>query len=155
MAVTISVYNKFRATITGGETAQSANSPVDYLSDGVNLALVTNTYTPSLTADDYWNDVVANELATASGYTANGVATGSKTVAESSGTATYDAADPSWTFTANVAFRYGVFYDRTPATDATRPLMFLVDFVGSGSNLSVPASVFTVTLNASGLFTIT
>lgn len=58
-----------------------------------------------------------------------------------------DAADVSWsgaTFTA----RYAVIYDSTPATDATRPLIGLIDF---GADVSPVAAAFTLTWAADGI----
>jgi hypothetical protein len=42
------------------------------------------------------------------------------------GIVTFDAADPSWA-NATISARYAVIYDRTPASDATRPLIALLD----------------------------
>lgn len=59
----------------------------------------------------------------------------------------FDAADVSWT-TATLTARYGVIYNRTPGTDATRPLFALIDF---DSNTSSTASTFQVTFPTQGL----
>lgn len=60
----------------------------------------------------------------------------------------FDAADASWT-TATLTARYAVVYDSTPATDATRPLIGLLDF---GSDISSTASTYTVAWDTRGLF---
>lgn len=185
---------------------------VDWLSDDIRVALVTNAYTPDLAAHDFWNDVVANE-ASGTGYTANGLALASKAgptitaanswgvvaaistayvvgdivrpsagngylyrcvVAGTSGgsaptwptvigtTVTdggvtwlcvgrsvlaLDCADPSWA-TITITARYGVVYNRTPATDATRPLLGLIDF---GADKSPSAGTLTITVHSAGL----
>lgn len=62
-----------------------------------------------------------------------------------------DAADPSWT-SSTITARYAVIYDRTPASDATRPLIALIDF---GSNQSTTNGTFTVQLDALGFGIIT
>lgn len=49
----------------------------------------------------------------------------------------------AWTFSGSASPRYGVIYDRTPASDATRPLMFLVDF---DATQSITNATFTVNL---------
>lgn len=61
----------------------------------------------------------------------------------------YDAADPSWNPVTLTNVRYAVVYDRTPSTDATRPLICLMDF-DSGQNPS--AGPLTITIPATGLF---
>lgn len=62
----------------------------------------------------------------------------------------FDAADASWS-SATLTARYAVVYDSTPATDATRPLIGLLDF---GSNVSSTASTFTIPWDSRGLFAI-
>lgn len=59
----------------------------------------------------------------------------------------FDAADISWS-TATVTARYGVIYDRTPGSDATRPLFALIDF---DSNVSSTAATFSVQFPAQGI----
>lgn len=54
------------------------------------------------------------------------------------------AASPSWT-TSTITARYCVIYDSTPATDATRPLIAIIDF---GADVSSTAATFTVTIDA-------
>lgn len=195
-----------------GSTAGGGAPNIDYLSDTINLALVTSAYTPNLTTDDFWNDVVANEV-TGTGYTANGATLGTKTLtitaanswsvqwaaatayttgrivrpttgngflyrstgAGSSHATTeptwpttigatvvdngvtwtcvgrtiiqWDGADVSWA-SSTVTARYAVLYDRTPATDATRPLIGLFDF---GSNQTTNNGTFAVTFDALGV----
>ncbi len=63
----------------------------------------------------------------------------------------FDAADPSWT-SSTITARYAVIYDRTPASDATRPLLFLIDF---GANQSTTNGTFAVTFDALGFGVIT
>lgn len=58
----------------------------------------------------------------------------------------WDAADPSWAASTLTA-RYAVIYDRTPASDATRPLMGVIDF---GSNQSTSNGTFAITFDALG-----
>lgn len=64
-----------------------------------------------------------------------------------SGVTVLDSADPSWA-SASFTARYLVFYDSTPATDATRPLISLVDFV---TDQTVAAGTFTGVLAATGV----
>lgn len=184
------------------ENALKGGAP-HIVSNDIRAALVAGTYTPADT-HDFWNDVVANELATGGGYTANGLALASKGwayVAANSWSVTWSASasikagtiirpttgngriyraqntgtgsgteptwptvygdevadggvtwtcigrgalaytftDPAWPgFTGD--FRYVVFYDRTPASDATRPVIGYVDMGAqslSGANLTI------------------
>jgi hypothetical protein len=192
-------------------STSSGNAPnIDYLTDDIRFALVTSSYSPSLATDDFWNDVVANEVS-GTGYTAGGIAVASRTLtitaanswanawtastaytaryivrpttgngnlymAQAAGTSAaseptwpttlgdevadsgvtwtnvgtsigvFDFADPSWP-SSTITARYGVLYNRTPATDATRPLIGLSDF---GSNIASTGGTFTVTINAQG-----
>lgn len=185
-------YRRALGMAFGSDSAGNAPN-IDLLSDDLRMALVTGSYTPNADADDFWDDVSANE-ASGTGYTANGQALAGKTFAytaanswgtswsastayggnnahyvrpttgngfiyratgagTSAGTEptwpttigatvvdggvtwtcigrgawVFDFTDPAWTgLTLN--FRYGVVYNRTPATDATRPLLFHEDF---------------------------
>lgn len=58
-----------------------------------------------------------------------------------------DSADPSWPSSSLIA-RYMAVVDATPATDATRPLLTLVDF---GSDQQSTSGTFTVQLAATGI----
>ena len=60
----------------------------------------------------------------------------------------FDTADASWT-SSTLTARYALVYDATPASDATRPLIGLLDF---GADVSSTASTFTVVWDAKGLF---
>lgn len=60
----------------------------------------------------------------------------------------FDAADPSWSGTTLSSVRYAVYYDRTPGSDAARPLIAYEDF---GSNQQTTNGTFAITLPASGL----
>lgn len=151
MAVTALLYGSFLSNALGGVAAGTAPN-IDYLSDDIRVALVANTYTPAQDTHDFWDDVVADEAAGA-GYTANGAALATKTLAYTAGTNVIkgDADDTAWP-ASTVTARYAVIYDRTPASDATRPLIGYVDF---GADVSTTAGTFTITWNASGIFTIT
>jgi hypothetical protein len=201
--VNFQLYSNFFFTLFNKET--------DLNSDDIRIALVTSSYTIDRIAHDYWNDVVANELATASGYTANGLALTTEafsiiaanswtkvaatstaynvgeivrpsagnlfvyrcSVAGTSGgsaptwptTVGLTVADGSvtWTcvgrsvarFTSDPAvwaaafdagpFRYAVMYNRSPATDATRPLIGVITY---GSDQTGGSGSFTLTPDA-------
>lgn len=63
-----------------------------------------------------------------------------------SGVTVIDCADPSWTGT--ITARYCVIYDRSPGSDATRPLIACID---QGAAVSSTSGAWTVTINAQGL----
>jgi hypothetical protein len=193
--------------------AKAFNKEIDWDSDAIYAALVTTAYTYS-DAHDYWNDVVANELAAGSGYTANGVALSGLSItstaanswatvwatataykagtivrpittnnrlyrAQGDGTShaateptwpttigatvvdngvtwtcvgSYAVAlvctDPSWSGITFSTVRYVVIYDRTPGTDATRPLIGVIDYGGAQS---ISNALFTVDGPATGI----
>lgn len=62
----------------------------------------------------------------------------------------FDAADPSWA-SSTITARYAVIYDRTPASDATRPIMALIDF---GSNQTTSNGTFTANFDALGFLVV-
>jgi hypothetical protein len=63
----------------------------------------------------------------------------------------FDGADISWTSSTFTA-RYGIIYDSTPATDATRPLLGYVDF---GADQSPSAGTLSITWDATGIGAVT
>ena len=65
-----------------------------------------------------------------------------------SGIAQFDAADASWS-SSTITARYAVVYDSSPASDATRPLIGLLNF---GGDISSTSSTFTVVWDSRGLF---
>lgn len=143
MAVSAKLYGLFLKSL--------ANKEIDLDSDTLKVMLCTSAYTPDQDAHQYKSSVT-NEV-TGTGYTAGGATLGSVTVTYSAGTntLTLDAADPSWA-SSTITARYAVFYDSTPATDATRPLIAFVDF---GADVVSSGGPFTVTLDAAGIATVT
>lgn len=113
------------------------------------LALVTDAYTPNLDTHDFWNDVVANELAGGNGYVTNGfdVTGATYSLDGTSDQVRLDIGDPTWTFTAAKTWRYGVLYERTSGTDATRQLFALLSW---DTNQTV-STAYTLTIDAAGL----
>lgn len=143
MAVTAKMYGLFLKSL--------ANKEVDLDTDTLKVMLCTSAYTPNQDTHQYKSDVT-NEVS-GTGYTATGQALTSVAVTYTAGTNTLmlDAADPAWTGS-TITARYAVFYDSSPATDATRPLISYVDF---GADVSTTSGTFTITLDAAGIATIT
>jgi hypothetical protein len=113
------------------------------------LGLVTATYTPNLDTDEFWSTPVANELANGNGYVTNGFDVTGATFSydAASDQVRLDIGDPTWTFTAAKTWRYGVLYERTSGTDATRKLFALLTW---DSNQTV-STAYTLTIDPAGL----
>lgn len=132
--------------------SQALNKEIDWDTDTIKVALLTNSYTPDQDAHNYYDDVVANEV-TGTGYTAGGNTLANKTNSYNSSTnvITLDADDTTWS-SSTITARYAVVYDASPATNATKPLIGYVDF---GSDQSSSNGNFTITWDATGIVRIT
>jgi hypothetical protein len=132
--------------------SQALNKEIDWDTDTIKVALLTNSYTPDQDAHNYFDDVVANEV-TGTGYTAGGNTLANKTNSYNSATnvITLDADDTTWS-SSTITARYAVIYDASPATNATKPLIGYVDF---GSDQSSSNGNFTITWDATGIVRIT
>lgn len=131
-----------------------ANKEIDLIGtvDDLYVMLTTSTYTPNQDTHDYKDDVT-NEIS-GTAYVANGYQLVTEAFTQANNVITLDADDPSWA-TATFTTRRAVYYDRTPASDATRPLLSWVDF---GGDETVSAATFTIQHHASqgiGQFTAT
>lgn len=131
---------------------QALNKEVDWDTDTIKVALLSNAYTPDQDAHNYYDDVVAHEV-TGTGYTAGGLTLANKTNTYNSATnvIVLDADDVTWS-SSTITARYAVVYDATPATDATKPLIGYVDF---GSDQSSSNGNFTITWDSTGIVRIT
>jgi len=140
MAVTIEEYHRFTEHL-GDAFAFSSND--------IRLALLSNAYTPDFDAHEAWDDVSASEI-TGTGYLADGEALTSKTATfdAASDWTTYDAADTVWAV-ASFTARYAVLYNNSPAADADKKLILLVDF---GQDESPSVENFTIAWSADGVF---
>jgi len=116
-------------------------------SDTFKVGMITNSSTPNFETHDHWSDLSGNEVSGA-GYSAGGATLGSITLANASGTLKFDAADTSWTTSTISSARAAVVYDDTLTND---PLICLVNFGGDYSSAN---GTFTITWNASGIWTI-
>jgi hypothetical protein len=132
--------------------SQALNKEIDWDTDTIKVALLTNSYTPDQDAHNYYDDVVANEVS-GTGYTAGGNTLANKTNSYNSATnvIVLDADDTTWS-SSTITARYAVVYDASPATNATRPLIGYVDF---GSDQSSSNGNFTITWDATGIVRIT
>ena len=132
-------------------------SALDLNADTINVALYGNTGTPDQTvasANTAYNVsqwTSTNEV-TATGWTAGGLSLASVTSTFSSATYTFDAADKAGGASDTVTAAYGVLiYDDTIATPVADQGICYLAFGGSNS---VTSGTFTVSFNASGIFTV-
>ena len=134
-----------------------ADKLIDFDSDTFKCALLAS-YTPdaSATGHQFWSQVkAAGTEATGTGYTAGGVTLTSVTWTQTSGTWALKGTIPAWDTTGGtLAAAFAVFYDNTPATDATRPVLCYWNLDGSGGTQTSSNGSFTLTQNASGIYTI-
>lgn len=114
---------------------------IEWTTDTIKVALVTNSYTPNQDTDNYANlsGFTTNEL-TGGGYARQTL--GSKTLTYDTATNTirFKAADPSWTAFTSAAFRYAVIFKDTGSA-ATSPLLGLVNF---GADQAISSGTFTI-----------
>lgn len=123
--------------------------------DVIKFGLVTNVTTPTAsTADPRWGaggttNFDTNEVTAGGNYAAEGPDI-SATYSQTSGTATFDATDVS--IAQNAAnptnARWAIIYNSTSAGKEC------IGFLDLGSVINLSTGSFTVTWNASGLFTI-
>jgi len=135
------IYNTYKSlTQTGG---------VDLANDTIKVALVTNSYTPNIDTNTYWDDVSANE-ASGTGYTAGGATLAGKTVTvdTTNDRAEFDASDITWS-SATITARYAVIYKDT-GVDSTSPLIGYIDF---GEDKSTAGVDFVIQWNTEGIIT--
>lgn len=103
------------------------------LTDTIKIALFTTGYTPALTTDTYYSDIIANE-SSGTGYSAGGVNLGTKTITNDVGNnrAVFGAASASWATSTIANARWAVVYKST-GTSSTSPLMYLLDLTAQQS----------------------
>lgn len=147
MAVTGHLFTKLGLSLATGL--------VDLTGDDLRMMLL-DTYVVGTTRDDaqFLADVLAVATETVGdGYTAGGKQIAAQTFAETGHIYALDTGtDLAWTGAAfDPGPAFAVLYDRTPATDATRPLIGYVDLDGPQPT----NGTFTLTINASGLLAMT
>lgn len=127
---------------------------IDLDSDTFKGMLVQSGYTPDIDADDYRDDVAANEVPNGSGYTTGGVSLTSLAVTYdvASHEARWDFDDPQW-ISASFTCRYLVIYKSRGGLSSADELVMYIDF---GSDETVASGTFTyqVPINGAGKFTV-
>lgn len=137
------VYNSFKLNLIDTSTK------INFSSDTIKVALVTSTYSPSIDNHDFFNDITNEVVGT--GYTAGGATLASKTVTQdnTNDKAVFDAADVTWT-TSSITARGAILYKSTGVA-STSPLIGYIDF---GADKTSDVGTFQITINTSGLLTI-
>jgi hypothetical protein len=116
----------------------------------VKVLMVTDSETPDFNADNFRDDVTANEVS-GTGYSAGGVAITSTELTLSAGVLTYDSADPSWTSSTITNAMAAVAYFARGGADTADELVFLSDFVTAASTTN---GTFLIQVAAAGWFTV-
>jgi len=142
------LFDSALANALGGVAAGTVPN-IDWLSDSIKAMLTTSTYVPAKTTHEFKSSVT-NEVS-GTGYTATGVALTTKTLAITSSVIKADADDAVWT-SATITARNVVVYDATPATDATRPLIY---YHANATDVISTGGEFRVAWHANGIFQIT
>jgi len=127
-----------------------ANGTFDLDGQTFKMALTTSAQALDATfaggsTDCRYADLTAEVVGT--GYTAGGNALVA-TWTQSTGTITFDVDDQSWTGT--ITAKYAVIYLTTGNAD----LLCVVDLDTGGGSVSTTAGTLTITINASGVFTL-
>jgi hypothetical protein len=136
-----------------------------YLADGTfdldlntnwNCALFLSTSNANTLGgtNDVYGDLT-NEHANANGYTTGGLAI-TPTWTQSAGTATFDSTDPQWTASGgSIVARFAVIYKNATVNSIVKPLLCvsLLD-TAPADVTATTGNTFTVTMNASGIFTL-
>ena len=130
-----------------------ANGEIDLDTHSFKIALFSSTSNCDTLSGTTTLASLTNQLSTANGYTQNSKAV-TITTANSGGTITVDeTTNPSWTAAGgSITARFAVIYDDTHASDQALCVCLLdttpADVTATDGN------TFTITINASGLFTI-
>jgi hypothetical protein len=125
------------------------NKLLDLDADDIKCALLDSGWTPSLSTNEDWADISANEI-TDTGYTAGGLSVTNESFTNAAGTVTFDCDDPSWVAGAGgIAARYCVFYDNTD-TAKTLICYSLLDTTPADHS-AAEGQTFLITLPATGI----
>ena len=124
---------------------------VDFVSDTIKAALLTNSHTVAVDTDDFWDDVSGEECADGD-YSAQTVS--GKTITLTSNKVRFDCADIDFGNSVTISARYLVLYKDT-GTPATSNLLWIADLNTGGGNVSSSSSDFYVQINANGIYEVT
>ena len=147
MAVTAHTYTKLADSL--------ATKKITLPGDTIKCMLLS-AYTVGSTQDtaQFVSDVLAvGTEASGTGYTAGGATLTSVTWTASGHVFTLTGTIPAWNAAGgSLAAAYAIFFDATPGTNATNPLLCYWDL---GGTQTATNGTFTLTANASGILTAT
>lgn len=141
--------------VYGAAAEAVAKGTVDLDTNTFRMVLVTSAHTPNQSTHSTWADMSANE-ATGTGYTSSGKLL-TCTVTRSSLVVTFDCDDQSWT-TSTITAKYAVIVkdaDANGTLASTDALVAYCDLETGGGSISTTAGTLAITINASGVFTLT
>ena len=128
------------------------NKIIEFDTDTFNIILGADASNMATVTVDYYS-AVTGELSTNYGYTQAGAALNDPAWTESTGTATWDeaGADPVWTASGgSITARKACIYDNTHADD----VLICSSSLSSSDVTATDGNTFTVTMHASGIFTL-
>lgn len=130
-----------------------AQKRIDIDSDTIKCLLMA-TYTPD-TSHTFLDEVkAAGTEASGTGYTAGGVTLTSVTWTKTAGVWALKGTIPAWNAAGgSLTARYAVFYDASPGTDATNPVLCYWD-LANNTNVTATNNTFTLTQHADGIITV-
>lgn len=147
MAVTAHTYTKLADSL--------ATKKITLPGDTIKCMLLS-AYTVGTQQDtaQFVSDVLAaGTEASGTGYSAGGVTLTSVTWTVSGHVYALKGTIPAWTTTGgSLAAAYAIFYDATPGTNATNPVLCFWDLGGTQTSSN---GTFTLTQNAAGILTVT
>jgi len=141
--------------VYGAAAEAIAKGTIDLDTNTFRMVLVTATHTPNQATHSTWADMSADE-AVGTGYTASGKLL-TCTVNRSALVVTFDCDDQSWA-ASTITAKYAVIVKDTDANGtiaSTDALLAYCDLETGGGSLSTTAGTFAITINASGVFTVT
>ena len=114
------------------------------------------TYTPNQATHAYVAAVkAAGTESTGTGYTAGGATLTGVSWALTAGVWKWTGTIPAWNATGGaLTARYAIFYDSTPGSDATNPVIAYWNLNG-GADVTATNDTFTLTAHANGIVTFT
>ena len=128
------------------------NKEIDFNSDVIKVMHCSSSFTPDQDANDYKDDIT-NEV-TGTNVVAGGFTADNCVMTYTGGTNVFklDHDDESIATATATGIAHSVWYDSSPATDATRPL---IGYVTWSASLSPSAGTLAINLDSAGLATVT
>lgn len=141
--------------VYGNALEQIANGTIDLDTDSFRMILVGTGYTPNQSTDTAYSNVSGSEV-TGTGYTAGGQAI-TQSVSRSGLAVTFDCDDQSWTSSTISGAAYAVIVRDADGNGSlvAGDLLLAACELEDGGSLSTTNGTLAVTINASGVFTIT